>query len=50
MLNIVYSRMSELQKMNDGFRGESPATGLRGQAIPLHPGAEKFFAEFGTTQ
>ena len=50
MLKIVYSRMGELQKMNDGFRGESPATGLRGRAIPLHPGAEKFFAEFGTTK
>lgn len=47
MLKIVYSRMGELQKMNDGFGGESPATGLRGQAIPLHAGAEKFFKEFG---
>jgi uncharacterized protein len=47
MLKIVYSRMAELQKMNDGFRGESPATGLRGLAIPLHTGAEKFFTEFG---
>lgn len=47
MLKIVYSRMAELQKMNDGFRGDSPATGLRGQGIPLHPGAEKFFKEFG---
>src|SRR5262245_2510350 len=46
MLKIVYSRMAELQKMNDGFRGESPATGLRGQAIPLHPGAERYFREF----
>jgi uncharacterized protein len=50
MLKIVYSRMAELQKMNDGFRGESPATGLRGLAIPLHTGAEKFFAEFGATK
>jgi TRAP-type uncharacterized transport system substrate-binding protein len=47
MLKIVYSRMGELQKMNDGFNGESPATGLRGQAIPVHAGAEKFFQEFG---
>ncbi|MSP38593.1 MAG: TAXI family TRAP transporter solute-binding subunit [Deltaproteobacteria bacterium] len=47
ILKIVYSRMAELQKMNDGFRGESPATGLRGLAIPLHTGAEKFFAEAG---
>jgi TRAP transporter TAXI family solute receptor len=47
MLKIVYARMGELQKMNDGFRGESPATGLRGLAIPLHPAAEKFFAEAG---
>jgi len=46
MLKIVYSRMSELQKMNDGFRGESPTTGLRGRAIPLHPGAERYFREF----
>ena len=43
LLKIVYSRMAELQKMNDGFRGESPATGLRGQAVPLHAGSEKFF-------
>jgi TRAP transporter TAXI family solute receptor len=50
MLKIVYSRMAELQKMNDGFRGESPATGLRGLAIPLHPGAEKFFAELGAAK
>src|SRR5262249_50895574 len=46
MLKIVYSRMSELQKMNDGFRGDSTATGLRGRAIPLHPGAERYFKEF----
>lgn len=46
-LKIVYSRMSELQKMNDGFRGESPETGLRGQGIPLHAGAEKYFKELG---
>ena len=46
MLKIVYSRMADLQKMNDGFRGESPATGLRGQAVPLHAGSEKFFKEF----
>jgi TRAP transporter TAXI family solute receptor len=50
ILKIVYARMGELQKMNDGFRGESPATGLRGQAIPLHPGAEKFFAEIAATK
>lgn len=50
MLKIVYSRMAELQKMNDGFRGESPATGLRGLAIPLHRGAEKFFAEVGVAK
>ncbi len=50
MLKIVYSRMGELQRMNDGFRGESPATGLRGLTIPLHPGAEKFFAEFRATK
>ena len=50
ILKIVYARMGELQKMNDGFRGESPATGFRGQAIPLHPGAEKFFAEFMATK
>jgi len=50
MLQIVYSHMGELQKMNDGFRGESPATGLRGLAIPLHAGAEKFFVEFGATK
>jgi hypothetical protein len=43
MLKIVYSRMGELQKMNGGFKGESPATGLRGQAIPVHAGAEQFF-------
>jgi TRAP transporter TAXI family solute receptor len=50
MLKIVYSRMAELQKMNDGFRGESPATGLRGLGVPLHPGAEKFFAEVGVAK
>jgi uncharacterized protein len=50
MLKIAYSRMTELQKMNDGFRGESPATGLRGLAIPLHPGAEKFFSELGLSK
>ena len=50
MLKIVYSRMTELQKMNDGFRGESPETGLRGLTIPLHPGAEKFFSELGLSK
>ena len=47
ILKIVYSHMADLQKMNDGFRNDSPATGLRGLAIPLHPGAEKFFKEAG---
>ena len=47
MLKIVYSRMDELQKMNDGFKGESPGTGLRGLAIPLHRGSERFFKEHG---
>src|ERR1051325_7306613 len=47
MLKIVYSHMRELQAMNDGFRNDSPATGLRGLAIPLHPGAERFFKEAG---
>ena len=46
MLKIIYSRMIELQKMNDGFRGESPTTGLRGRGIPLHAGAERYFKEF----
>jgi len=47
MLKIVYSNMDELKKMNEGFKGESAATGLRGMAIPLHPGAERFFKESG---
>ncbi len=49
MLRIVYSRMEELQRMCEGFNGESPETGLRGLAIPLHEGAEKFFKEAGLT-
>jgi TRAP transporter TAXI family solute receptor len=48
LLKIVYSQMKDLQKMNDGFKNDSPATGLRGLAIPLHPGAEKYFKEAGT--
>ncbi|MGH7927957.1 MAG: TAXI family TRAP transporter solute-binding subunit, partial [Candidatus Binatia bacterium] len=47
LLKIVYSRMDELQKMNEGFKGDSPRTGLRGLAIPLHSGSEKFFKEQG---
>ena len=47
MLKIVYSRMDELQKMNDGFKGDSAGTGLRGLAIPLHSGSERFFKEHG---
>jgi TRAP-type uncharacterized transport system substrate-binding protein len=47
MLKIAYSHMTDLQKMNDGFRNDSPSTGLRGFAIPLHPGAEKYFKEVG---
>jgi uncharacterized protein len=47
MLKIAYSHMTDLQKMNDGFRNDSPSTGLRGLAIPLHPGAEKYFKEVG---
>ena len=47
LLNIVYSNMSELQKMNEGFTGDSAATGLRGLAIPLHPGSARFFKEQG---
>jgi TRAP transporter TAXI family solute receptor len=47
MLKIVYSRMDELQKMNEGFEGDSAETGLRGLTIPLHPGSERFFKEHG---
>jgi len=47
MLKIVYSNMDELQKMNEGFKGDSAATGLSGLAIPLHPGAKRFFKERG---
>lgn len=47
MLKIVYSRMDELQKMNEGFKGDSAGTGLRGLTIPLHSGSEKFFKEHG---
>ena len=47
MLNIVYSNMDELQTMNEGFKGDAAATGLRGLTIPLHPGAERFFMERG---
>jgi hypothetical protein len=47
MLQIVYSRMDELQRMSEGFKGETPATGLNGLAIPLHEGAEKYFKEAG---
>ena len=47
MLKIVYSKMDELQKMNEGFKGDSARTGLQGLAIPLHAGAEKFFKEQG---
>lgn len=47
MLKIVYSRMDELQKMNDGFNGDSAGTGLRGLAIPLHSGSKRFFLEHG---
>jgi uncharacterized protein len=47
MLKIVYSRMTELQKMNDGFKNDSATTGLRGLGIPLHSGAEKYFKEVG---
>ena len=48
ILKIVYSKMDELQKMNEGFNGDSVATGLRGLAIPLHPGAERFYKEHGS--
>ncbi|HEY7168353.1 MAG TPA: TAXI family TRAP transporter solute-binding subunit [Candidatus Binatia bacterium] len=47
MLKIVYAHMTELQRMNDGFRNDSPASGLKGLAIPLHSGAERFFKEAG---
>jgi TRAP transporter TAXI family solute receptor len=47
LLKIVYARMDELQKMNEGFKGDSAATGLRGLTIPLHPGSERFFKEHG---
>ena len=47
MLKIVYSHMTELQKMNDGFKNDSPTTGLRGLGVPLHSGAEKYFKEVG---
>ena len=48
MLKIVYSRMDELQRMNEGFKGDSAGTGLRGLAIPLHGGAERFYKEHGS--
>jgi TRAP transporter TAXI family solute receptor len=47
ILKIVYANMDELQKMNEGFIGDSAGTGLRGLTIPLHSGAERFFKEQG---
>jgi TRAP transporter TAXI family solute receptor len=47
MLKIVYAKIDELQKMNEGFKGDSVGTGLRGLTIPLHPGSERFFKEEG---
>jgi len=47
LLKIVYSNMGELQKMNEGFTGDSAETGLRGLTIPLHPGSARFFKEQG---
>jgi hypothetical protein len=44
---IVYSKMDRLQKTNEGLRGDSPATGSSGLAIPLHPGSDRFFGEQG---
>ena len=47
VLSATYADLDPYRQAHAQFRDISPATGLTGMSIPLHPGAEKFFAERG---
>ncbi len=47
LLAATYADLDPFRYAHSQFRDISPATGLLGMSIPLHPGAEKFFAERG---
>jgi TRAP transporter TAXI family solute receptor len=47
IINAVYSDLEQLKKAHDKFKDIEMKKGLIGMGIPLHPGAEKYFAEKG---
>jgi hypothetical protein len=47
LLTATYADLDPFRYAHSQFRDISPATGLLGMSIPLHPGAERFFAERG---
>jgi TRAP transporter TAXI family solute receptor len=47
LLTATYADLDPFRYAHTQFRDISPATGLLGMSIPLHPGAERFFAERG---
>jgi TRAP transporter TAXI family solute receptor len=47
LLTATYADLDPFRHAHSQFRSISPATGLAGMSIPLHPGAGKFFTERG---
>jgi TRAP transporter TAXI family solute receptor len=47
LLTATYADLDPFRYAHSQFRNISPATGLLGMSIPLHPGAQRFFAERG---
>ena len=47
LLAATYADLDPFRYAHSQFRDISPATGLLGMSIPLHPGAERFFSERG---
>jgi TRAP transporter TAXI family solute receptor len=47
LLTATYADLDPFRYAHSQFRSISPANGLAGMSVPLHPGAEKFFAERG---
>ena len=50
MTKALFGHLDEVADTHSAARGMSMETALDGIAIPLHPGAEKFFGENGVTK
>ena len=50
IIKIISDNIEEVHTINPGNKNFIPETGWKNVAVPLHPGAEKFYKEAGYMQ